>query len=130
METFELTAHFSLPPEKLYKAWLDPVHHPAMSWGTEAEFDPRVGGAHSSGDGYITGVFEALDPGRSLTMTWRTTDFAEDQPDSRVVLEFEPADGGTLLRIVHSGLPADQVETYRQGWQEFYFEPMTRYFGG
>ena len=35
-----------------------------------------------------------------------------------------------LYRRTEAEMPADQVETYRQGWREFYFEPMTRYFGG
>jgi uncharacterized protein YndB with AHSA1/START domain len=130
METIDLSTHFSLRAEKLYKAWLDPVHHPAMSFGTNAEIDARVGGAHMAGDGYITGVFEELVPGKKIVMTWRTTDFAEDQPDSRVELTFTDAEEGSLLRLVHTGLPDDQVENYRSGWNEFYFEPMKRYFGG
>lgn len=130
METIDLTTHFSISAAKLYKAWLDPVHHPAMSFGTEAEFDPRVGGTHSSGDGYISGVFEELVPGQRIVMTWRTTEFAEDQPDSHVELTFADAAEGCTLRIVHRDLPADQIETYRSGWNEFYLEPMKVYFGG
>lgn len=130
METIDLSVHFSVAAEKLYKAWLDPVHHPAMSYGTDAEFDVRVGGTHTSGDGYISGVFEALEPGRRIVMTWRTTDFAADQADSRVELTFEDASPGSVLRLVHTGLPDDQVAEYRHGWQEFYFAPMKIYFGG
>lgn len=130
METIDLTTHFSIGAEKLYKAWLDPVHHPAMSFGTEAEFDVRVGGTHTSGDGYISGVFEELEPGKRIVMSWRTTEFPEDQADSRVELHFEDApQGGSTLRLVHTGLPDDQVENYRGGWSEFYFEPMKVYFG-
>jgi uncharacterized protein YndB with AHSA1/START domain len=130
METIDLSAHFSVGAEKLYKAWLDPVHHPAMSFGTNAEIDARVGGIHTSGDGYISGTFEELVPGRKIVMLWRTTDFLEGQDDSLVTLTFEDAAPGTTLRLVQTGLPDDQIEGYRQGWQEFYFEPMTRYFGG
>jgi len=130
METIDLSTHFSISAEKLYKAWLDPVHHPAMSFGTEAEIDPRVGGVHRAGDGYISGVFEDLVPGKKIVMSWRTTEFAADQADSRVELRFEAAPEGSVLHLLHTGLPDDQVETYRHGWQEFYFEPMKRYFGG
>ena len=129
METIDISSHFSIGAEKLYKAWLDPVHHPAMSFGTDAEFDVRVGGSHMEGDGYITGIFEELIPGKKIVETWRTTEFTEDQPDSRVEITFEDAPGGSLVRIVQTGLPEDQVETYRSGWFEFYFEPMKRYFG-
>jgi len=130
METIDLTAHFSVSAAKLYKAWLDPVHHPAMSFGTEAEFDVQIGGSHSSGDGYISGVFEQLVPGKKIVMTWRTTEFAQDQPDSRVELDFEDAPEGSTLHLIHTGLPDDQIETYRNGWHEYYLEPMNVYFGG
>lgn len=130
METFELTATFSVSAEKLYRAWLDPVHHAAMSYGGEAAFDAVPGGDHSSGDGYITGRFVELVPGRRLVFTWRTTDFAEGQPDSQVELDFADTPGGCTLRLVHSGLPDDQIDEYRSGWQDYYLEPMTRYFGG
>jgi uncharacterized protein YndB with AHSA1/START domain len=129
METIDLSTHFSIRAEKLYKAWLDPVHHPAMSFGTEAELDPQVGGAHRTGDGYIWGVFEELVPGKKIVMTWRTTDFGEDQPDSRVELTFSDAKEGCVLHLVQTGLPDDQIEEYTSGWQEYYFEPMKRYFG-
>ncbi len=108
MDTIDLSAKFSVGAEKLYKAWLDPVHHAAMSYGGEAEFDARVGGAYSSGDGYITGKFLELVPGKKLVQTWRTTEFAEDQPDSTLELTFEDTDEGCVLHLIQTGLPADQ----------------------
>lgn len=126
----ELKAQFGVAAEKLYRAWLDPVHHAAMSYGGEAQFDAQVGGHHSSGDGYITGTFRELEPGRRLVFTWRTTDFAENQPDSLVELKLADTDGGCELTLVHTGLPDDQVEQYKSGWVEFYLDPMKRYFGG
>ena len=102
METIDLSTHFSIRAEKLYKAWLDPVHHPAMSFGTEAEFDPQVGGAHRAGDGYIWGVFEELVPGKKIVMTWRTTDFGEDQPDSHVELTF--TDAKEFYKVMYQAL--------------------------
>lgn len=129
METIDISTHFSVSAAKLYKAWLDPVHHPAMSFGTDAQIDARVGGIHTSGDGYISGLFEELVPGERIVMTWRTTDFAEGQPDSRVELTFADADDGSTLRLVHTGLPPEQVEEYKNGWMEYYFSPMKLYFG-
>ena len=130
MNTIDLSTDFSIGAEKLYKAWLDPVHHAAMSYGGEAEFDPRVGGGYSAGDGYITGEFLELVPGQRLVQTWRTTEFAENQPDSRLELTFTDTDNGCTMRLVQTELPDDQIDNYRSGWLEFYIEPMKRYFGG
>lgn len=130
MEKITLSATFSVPGEKLYQAWLDPVHHAAMSYGGDAVIDARVGGTHSTGDGYITGKFVDLVPGKRIVQTWRTTDFPEDQPDSQVELLFGDSKDGGSFQLVHSGLPEDQVEEYRNGWIEYYLQPMTLYFGG
>ncbi len=130
MTTIDLTADFPIGAEKLYKAWLNPVHLSAMSYGGEAEFDVREGGRHSSGDGYIEGQFLELVPGQKIVQTWRTTDFAPDQGDTQVELTFTDTENGCTLHLVQTGLPDDQIESYQSGWFEFYLEPMKRYFGG
>jgi uncharacterized protein YndB with AHSA1/START domain len=130
MKNIDLSVHFSIAAEKLYKAWLDPVHHAAMSYGGEAEFDPRVGGVYTTGDGYITGKFLEIVPGQRLVQTWRTTDFEAGQADSRLELTFADTDDGCTLRLLHTDLPDDQIENYQSGWLEYYIEPMKLYFGG
>ena len=130
MNTIDLSADFLIGAQKLYKAWLDPIHHAAMSFGGEADIDARLGGSHSVGNGYIQGVFEELIPGQKIVQTWRTSDFLEDQADSRVEIHFSDTDEGGHIRLVQTGLPLDQVEEYRLGWLQNYFEPMKRYFGG
>ncbi len=130
MNTIDLSADFLIGAAKLYKAWLDPIHHAAMSFGGEAFIDPQQGGTHSAGDGYIQGVFETLVPGEKIVQTWRTSDFAEDQPDSQVEILFSDTEEGGRVRLIQTGLPEDQVESYREGWIQNYFEPMKRYFGG
>jgi hypothetical protein len=30
--------------------------------------------------------------------------------------------------FAHSDMPEDQVDSYRQGWEDFYFKPMKEYF--
>jgi len=100
-----------------------------MSYGGDAVIDAQVGGNHSTGDGYITGSFVELVPGKRIVQTWRTSDFPAEQPDSEVELTFGDTKTGGSLHLVHSGLPEDQIEEYRNGWIEYYFQPMTLYFG-
>ena len=33
-------------------------------------------------------------------------------------MELAPRDGGTDVRLTHSGLPEDTAESHRQGWTE------------
>ena len=70
-----------------------------------------------------------LDPGKHLAMTWRTTEFDENDPDSHVEVRFAPDGGGTRLEIIHTELPPGGAHKYETGWREFYFVPMRKYFG-
>jgi activator of HSP90 ATPase len=41
---------------------------------------------------------------------------------------FQPKDGGTEVTMVHSKVPGGQVESYRQGWVDYYWMPLKEYF--
>lgn len=114
-------------PQRVYDAWLDADAHSAMTGSEYARIVPSVGGAYTVWDEYVWGRNVALEPGRRIVQSWRTTDFAADDPDSQIEVTFEAADGGTRVTIAHSGIP-DGQEHYRDGWREYYFEPMKVYF--
>lgn len=113
--------------ERIYRAWLDGVEHAAMTGGA-ATSESHVGGRFSAWDGYIRGTNLALDPGRRIVQAWRSADFPEGSPDSRleVLLEQDPA--GTRVTLIHSEIPEGQASDYEQGWREHYFTPMRLYF--
>lgn len=113
--------------ERLYSAWLDSQEHGSFSGGA-AQIDPGVGGAFSAWDGYITGTTLEMEPYRRIVQAWRTSDFPEDAPDSRLEVLLEPAGENTRLTLVHDHIPAGQEQEYQQGWLDYYFEPMKDYF--
>jgi hypothetical protein len=49
-------------------------------------------------------------------------------PPSRLELTFREVKGGTEVSMVHSGVPAEQVEDLKEGWNEFYWKPLKDYF--
>jgi hypothetical protein len=55
---------------------------------------------------------------------WRTTEFPAEAHDSRVEVLLEAIDAGTRVTIVHSNIPEGQGEKYREGWRQFYLEPL------
>jgi activator of HSP90 ATPase len=124
---YTLKAEFPAKPEQIFKAWLSSNGHSAMS-GSPAKVEPRVGGNFSAWDGYITGKTLELRPYSRIVQAWRTSEFADSDPDSKLVIELEAAGDGTVLTLTHTEIPADQVESYRSGWSEWYFEPMKEYF--
>ncbi len=113
-------------PETLYAAWLDSDQHAAMTGGGAAVSD-AVGAAFTAWDGYIEGRNLALEPGRRIVQSWRTTEFAPEEPDSRLEIRFEPAGDGTRITLRHTDLPPHGRQ-YEQGWIDNYFEPMKAYF--
>lgn len=126
---FKISIVIAAKPAAIYAAWMGTKGHAAMT-GSPAKVSGRVGGKFSAWDGYIFGRTLELKPGKRIVQAWRTTEFPEDAPDSRLVVSFEETKGGTRLTLTHTGMPKDQVSDYKQGWEEFYFRPMKEYFTG
>jgi activator of HSP90 ATPase len=126
---FELSDVLPATPQAIFEAWMSSEGHTAMT-GSETTIDPRPGGAFEAGDGYITGKTVALDPGRRIVQTWRTSEFAGSDPDSEIEVLLEPVEGGTKLTLHHRSVPDGQFGYERGGWQESYFDPMKEYFSG
>jgi activator of HSP90 ATPase len=115
--------------ERLYHAWLDSEEHTAMT-GSPAQIEPTVGGRFTAWEGYISGVTLEVQPFCLIVQSWRTTEFPDEAPDSRLEVWLEEEDGSVQIRLVHSEIPDGQGEDYRQGWDEYYFAPMQEYFAG
>lgn len=129
-ETIELAVVLAAPPERIYQAWLDPEEHTAMTGG-EATADGRgVGATFTAWDGYISGKNLELEAGRRIVQSWRTSEFPDDSPDSRLELGLSAVSGGTELTLRHTAIPAGQSARYAGGWRDYYFAPMARYFAG
>ncbi|NOT33272.1 MAG: hypothetical protein HOP12_03785 [Candidatus Eisenbacteria bacterium] len=126
-ESFRVSAHFPVPPERAYRAWLDAREHGLMTGG-RATVEPTIGGKITSWDLYITGMILQLEPARRILQTWRTTEFPDEAADSRLEVLFEPEGLGTRVTLNHSDLPMGQGDKYEDGWIDYYFEPMQRYF--
>jgi uncharacterized protein YndB with AHSA1/START domain len=124
---FEVSAVLPASADRIYSAWMSSAGHSAMT-GADAEVDPRPGGAYSAWDGYITGRTLELEPGRRIVQSWRTSEFAADQEDSRIEVLLAPVEDGTQVTIRHSNVPTDQPGYEHGGWQESYFDPMREYF--
>ena len=124
---YNLTCELPASPEAVYGAWLDSGAHSAMT-GAPALIVPAVGREYSAWDGYIQGRTLELVPDRRIVQSWRTSEFADGDPDSTIVVEFEPIPDGTRLTRTHKGVPDGQTSYETSGWREFYFVPMKGYF--
>jgi activator of HSP90 ATPase len=118
---------FDAAPMDVYEALVDPSRHAAFT-GSTATGEPIEGGAFTAWDGYIAGRHERLVPGARIVQRWRTTEFPQAHPDSRLELELRPeAEGKTRLRMTHSGVPKSQAKSYEKGWVDQYWVPLRVY---
>jgi uncharacterized protein YndB with AHSA1/START domain len=113
---------FAHPPEKLWRALTESKL--LAQWLMNNDFEPIPGrtfqfqaGAAGGWDGLITCEVQIVQPLQQLAYTWCALGL-----DSVVLFTLTPADGGTHLRMEHSGFRADQMQAYKganYGWQKF-----------
>jgi activator of HSP90 ATPase len=114
-------------PVEAYEAYVDPKKHSAFT-GSGATGTPKVGGRFIAWDGYISGKYLELEKGKRVLHEWTTTEWPAGYPPSIVELTFRKKGKKTELTMVHSRAPAEQADDYRQGWIDWYWEPMKAYF--
>lgn len=125
---FILSKVIAAKPAEIYRAWLSSEGHTAMT-GSPAKVEGKIGGQFSAWDGYIFGRTLELTPHQRIVQAWRTSEFPHGAPDSHLEVKLEEVSGETKITLTHSQLPEDQVDSYRGGWEDFYFKPMKEYFG-
>jgi uncharacterized protein YndB with AHSA1/START domain len=125
-DTIDQVEHFSVPPEVIYRVWLDPVQHAAFT-GSPATGEARVGAEFTAWDGYIRGETIELVDNERIVQRWRATDFPPGYPDSRLEITLTPQSGGTHLRLHHSAVPKKNADSYAEGWHEHYWRPLRAY---
>ncbi len=118
--TLYVTRTYAAPREVVFEAWVE-TGQVQQWWGcaeaTEirSEIDPRVGGAyshHMTLHGHIDvpgpGVFTEYDPPKRLA--YRSSEPDEMSRAMLVTVDFLEVEGGTEVRLAHSGIPDMRVQ--------------------
>lgn len=114
-------------PDQVYDAFMDAKKHSAFT-GSKATCNPEVGGKFTAWDGYISGKNLELEKGKKIVQEWISTDFPQGFSPSRLELTFTKTRGGTEISMVHSNVPEEQANDIAEGWHEFYWKPLKKYF--
>ena len=125
---FTLIVTINAKAEKFYEAYLSSDGHTALT-GSPARVDGTVDGDFTAWDGYIQGMFLELEKNKRIVQAWRTAEFPEEAEDSIVEILLEEDHGKTKLTLKHTNIPKGQMDSYKTGWEDFYFKPMREYFG-
>jgi uncharacterized protein YndB with AHSA1/START domain len=117
----------SATPREVYEAYTDSRIHSKFT-GSKATIAPKVGGRMIAWDGYITGRNLGLVKGKRIVQEWRTTEWPEGYPPSKLTITLRKSGSGTELVMVHSRVPKSQLKEYADGWREWYWDPLKAYF--
>jgi uncharacterized protein YndB with AHSA1/START domain len=123
---------FPHPPEKLWRALTE--NSLIAQWLMKNDFEPVVGRKFQfrsepvpNWDGVIDCEVLIVDHLKRLSYSWSSLGL-----DSVVLLTLTPAEGGTHVRMEHSGFRPDQQQAYggaKYGWKHF-FDGLERVLGG
>ncbi len=108
------------PPSTVFAFLTDPEK--ILRWmGTEADSDPRPGGIYLvnvTGKDIARGQFTEVIPVHRLAYSFGWEGNDEVPPGSSLIeIDLLDKEGGTLLRMTHSGLPnAQQCANHLEGW--------------
>jgi activator of HSP90 ATPase len=126
MATVRFIVTFSAPPHAVYEALMDAKQHADFT-GDVAKINRKVGGTFSVFGGYATGRNLKLVPDRKIVQEWRASDWAPGVY-STVTFELANRRRGTKLTFLQTDVPADQVESIKQGWEDYYWSSLKEYF--
>jgi uncharacterized protein YndB with AHSA1/START domain len=124
--------------ETVWELLTDPVKAQTW-WGAKAEFDLREGGVFRmevTANSIASGKFTEIDAPRRLAFTFgweKGGGGAGIVPpgSSTVMIELVPTDTGTLVRLVHWGLPnLEAVQAHGDGWDHYFGRLVTVARGG
>jgi activator of HSP90 ATPase len=114
-------------PVEIYDAFLNAEKHSAFT-GAKATCDRRVGGKFTAWDGYISGTNLKLENGRRILQEWKTTEWPKGYTPSMLEFTFTATKKGTEVKMVQKNVPAEQAGNYKQGWMDYYWTPLRKYF--
>ncbi|MEP7104121.1 MAG: SRPBCC family protein [Candidatus Dojkabacteria bacterium] len=131
METKSIKQWTDIPASvhEVYEAFLDSKKHAAFT-GASAEIDSKVGGEFSVWDGSLHGKTIELIPDEKIVQLWRSEE--EGWPKdhfSKITLKFKKnKDGNARILFWQSGIPESTVDNVSQGWKDYYWGPLKKYF--
>jgi uncharacterized protein (TIGR03086 family) len=110
-----------LPPEETFALITQPAR--LRRWNTiAARIDLRAGGDFRWNivpGAYAAGTVQELEPGRRIVFGWGFDGAANPSELSTVTITLEPTVDGTIVRLVHDGLPEDQQAGHAEGWNHY-----------
>jgi activator of HSP90 ATPase len=115
---------FKVSPHEVYEALMDPVKHAEFT-ESEVSINRKIGGKFKIYGGEIEGENLELVPDNKIVQTWRYSDWPEGHY-SKATFSLKAMSNGTRLTFTQTGVPEEFYEDIRQGWHDYYWNPMKK----
>ena len=113
--------------DTLYNMYMDSEIHGSFT-GVPAKISDEPGSAFEAFGGLLLGTMLQVVKSRLIVQSWRSVNFAEDDPDSTLIISFTPEDDGECrIDLVHLDVPEEDFQGVSGGWESRYFTPWLSY---
>jgi len=110
--------------EEVYNALTNPFTLELWT-GYPAKIDTQPGSEFSLWEGDIAGRNIEFVPNKKIVQEWY---FGDQEEQSIVTIELFPDKKGVSVRLTHTNIPDEAYENMIEGWNNFYFENLKRFF--
>ncbi len=124
MKEIKQVVTFEASPHDVFEAFMDEEKHSKFT-GSPAKISREKDGEFSIYNGSIQGKNIEIIQDKKIVQTWRYDDWPEGHY-STITLEFEEKEGKTEMTFTQVGVPDDKCEDIKQGWIDYYWEPMKK----
>ncbi|MFX0106585.1 MAG: SRPBCC domain-containing protein [Candidatus Hodarchaeota archaeon] len=127
-ETIEQSIKIKASPHEIYEAFMDSKKHSKFT-ESKAKISREIGGKFSIFEGDLEGKNLELIPDKKIVQSWRSNE--EGWPKthySTITIELESVENGTLLIFKHTEVPLSSYKSVKEGWNEYYWEPLKNMF--
>ncbi len=110
-------------PATVFPYFTDPERM-ARWMGRSIDLDPVPGGVlriDYNGEDIVSGTYLEVQPPDRVVFSWGWEMPGDPVPPggSTVEVTLRPDGDGTIVRVVHRGLPAESIEGHAVGWDQF-----------
>lgn len=110
----------------LFDMYMDSGIHSEIT-GAPARISDESGSTFEAFGGLVKGITLQVVKHRLIVQSWRSVNFDKKDPDSTLVIAFEPEDDDGRIDLVHLDVPKKDFQGVSGGWESRYFAPWLTY---
>ena len=113
-------------PAELHAMYMDAEVHAAFT-GAPARISEEPVSPFEAFGGLLTGTMLQVVKPMLIVQSWRSVNFADEDPDSTLIISFSPEDDDGRIDLIHLDVPENDFQGVSGGWESRYFAPWLTY---